>query len=64
MLGVVDDCEPAALDMSREEREDAALPLVYQVQFPDGTEEDVFEEELLDSPDEFQRPPPPDRRHP
>jgi hypothetical protein len=34
-------------------------PLVYRVRFPDGLEDDVFEDELLTSRRQFCRPAPP-----
>lgn len=46
-----------------EERLDNGQPLVYDVKFDDGFTWTVFEDELLDSPDEYSRddpPPPPD----
>jgi len=41
-----------------EERGDNGQPRVYKVRFTDGFEYDVFEDELLDSPEEFTRPKP------
>lgn len=42
-----------------EERADSGEPRVYKVKFSDGFEADAFEDELMDSPDEFFRPDPP-----
>jgi len=41
------------------ERIDNGMPAVYKVRFEDGLEWDVFEDELMDSPDDFHRPDPP-----
>lgn len=41
------------------ERVNEHNPLVYTVQFEDGTIEEVFEHELLDHSDEYTRPDPP-----
>ena len=41
------------------ERSENACQLVYVVRFADGSEFDVFEDELLNSIDEFERPDPP-----
>jgi len=41
------------------ERGEAGHCLIYRVRFDDGLEYDVFEDELVDSPDEFFRPDPP-----
>jgi hypothetical protein len=41
------------------DRFENACQFLYRVQFNDGLEWDVFEDELLDSPDEFDRPDPP-----
>lgn len=46
-------------DLSFQERCEAACQLVYTVRFQDGFEGDVFEDELLDSPKEYERPAPP-----
>ena len=43
------------------ERAAAGMQLVYRVRFQDGLEWDVFEDELLRSPSDFQRPDPPKR---
>jgi len=44
---------------SENERYEAAMLLAYRVQFKDGSEFDVMEDELLDSKKEFTRPKPP-----
>lgn len=44
---------------NKEERLMDGCPRVYKVQFEDGLEWDVFEDELLDSPNDFCRPNPP-----
>ena len=41
------------------ERSESGQPAVYKVKFADGLEWDVFEDELMDSPDGFYRPDPP-----
>ena len=41
------------------ERGEAGMVLVYRVRFDDGLEWTVFEDELVDSPDDFYRPDPP-----
>lgn len=45
--------------ISEEERYENGMLLLYRVKFDDGLEWDVFEDELLDSQGEFQRPAPP-----
>lgn len=49
--------DPAFTDF--EERADNANQLLYRVQFDDGLEWSVFEDELMDSRDHFCRPDPP-----
>jgi len=44
-----------------EDRREDGNPRVYKVRFADGFYWDVFEDELLESPDEFYRPSPPKR---
>lgn len=44
-----------------EERGENGEPRVYKVEFPDGLKWDVFEDELMNSTDEFYRPNPPKR---
>lgn len=44
---------------TEEERGDTGEPRVYRVRFKDGFEYDVFEDELMDSPEDFYRPDPP-----
>ena len=41
------------------ERGEQGHQIIYHVRFQDGLEWDVFEDELLDSPDHFTRPNPP-----
>jgi len=41
---------------------EAATPLVYRIRFADGFENEAFEDELLDSEEEYQRPAPPEPR--
>jgi hypothetical protein len=43
---------------------DNGMVLVYQVRFDDGLEWSVFEDELLTSPDEFERADPPRQPQP
>ncbi len=45
--------------MTQVERFEGCVPLVYKIQFADGFESAAFEDELLDSENEYQRPPPP-----
>ena len=42
-----------------QERGENGEPRVYKVRFEDGFEYDVFEDELMDSKDDFYRPDPP-----
>jgi hypothetical protein len=44
-----------------EERCECGCPIVYKIRFQDGFEGDAFEDELLDSEDEYYRPDPPER---
>lgn len=44
---------------SEEERIENSEPRIYKVEFSDGSLYDVFEDELVDSPEEFYRPDPP-----
>jgi hypothetical protein len=41
------------------ERMECATPIAYSIRFADGFEADAVEDELLDSPLEFERPSPP-----
>jgi hypothetical protein len=43
------------------DRGEAGLPIVYRVKFADGFVADATEDELLDSPKEYERPAPPKR---
>ena len=52
--------EPVLFDTFAE-RADAGCQVVYKARFDDGLEWDVFEDELLDSKNEFERPDPPVR---
>jgi len=52
------DCDPC-LFATCEERGEAGHCLVYRVRFDDGLEWDVFEDELMTTPDNFCRPDPP-----
>lgn len=45
-----------------EERCASCTQLLYRVRFDDGFEHDVFEDELLDGQDGFERPDPPTRK--
>lgn len=45
-----------------EERLEDAQPRTYNVRFSDGFECDIFEDELMNSPEEFYRPDPPKRK--
>jgi hypothetical protein len=45
------------------ERGENGEPRTYRVRFSDGFEYDVFEDELLNSPDDFERPDPPKKRY-
>ncbi len=42
-----------------EERAEEGCPRVYRIRFEDGFEHDAFEDELLDSEDQYERPDPP-----
>jgi len=57
VLGVAE-CDGVNIE-KLEDRIEAKCPLVYRVKFQDGLEYDVFEDELLTSPEEFSRPAPP-----
>lgn len=54
----VADCDGAFFDTFKD-RGEMGHQILYRVKFDDGLEWDVFEDELLDSIDEFQRPAPP-----
>lgn len=57
VLGVVDN---DGYDVfSQQTRFEQGIQLIYRVRFKDGLEWDVFEDELLDDPGNFQRPAPP-----
>ena len=55
------DCEQIAFT-TFEERVNEGMLLVYRVRFDDGLECDVFEDELLMDPSQFDRPDPPKPR--
>ena len=44
-----------------QDRIEDAAPRVYKIKFKDGFEGAAFEDEIVDSPDEFYRPEPPKR---
>lgn len=44
-----------------QDRIEDATPRVYKIRFEDGFEYDAWEDEIVDSPDEFYRPKPPKR---
>lgn len=46
----------------KERLEDMGMPIVYKIRFIDGFEGNAFEDELLNSPDEFYRKDPPKRK--
>ena len=46
----------------KEWRQEDGNPRVYLVEWSDGYQYDVFEDELMESPDEFHRPDPPKRK--
>ena len=46
-------------EMSKEERMENSCPLVYSVTFPDGHKGDAWEDELLESEEQYERPDPP-----
>lgn len=54
-------CDPPSFTTVNE-RAYAGMLLLYRVRFNDGLEWDVFEDELLNSPEEFVRPNPPKPR--
>jgi hypothetical protein len=58
ILGLVDLDEPVFWT-TWEERLNEAHQIVYKARFEDGFEYEVLEDELLDSPKEFERPNPP-----
>lgn len=41
------------------DRMEGGTPIIYKVKFKDGFIHDVFEDELLNSPSEYERPDPP-----
>lgn len=45
--------------MTREERDEAAMPFTYDVTFPDGLVWGAFEDELSETKDDWYRPDPP-----
>ena len=57
MLGLTD-CEQISYTTFGE-RMDEGMVLVYRVRFDDGLEWDVFEDELLTDPSQFERDDPP-----
>jgi hypothetical protein len=57
VLGFADSEEPGFTTIG--ERAEAGHCMCYRVRFDDGLEWIVFEDELLDSPDDFQRADPP-----
>lgn len=48
-------------DLSFDERCELGMNMVYKAKFDDGFESTVFEDELLDSPEGFCRPDPPNQ---
>lgn len=48
-------------DMTADERAEAGMPLVFTILFNDGYTDDAFEDELLSSVGEYQRPDPPEK---
>lgn len=55
------ECEPPAFTTLRQRGENGHQ-LLYRVKFDDDAEYDVFEDELLDSQSEFERPDPPSEK--
>lgn len=51
-------CESDGLE-TKDQRASQGMQILYTVRFEDELEWDVFEDELLDSPDSYQRPDPP-----
>jgi hypothetical protein len=51
--------EPGVGDTKYERLVEYGVPAIYNVTFNDGYTYDVFEDEILDSPDEYTRPDPP-----
>ena len=49
------------IDATKKERLEDGNPRVYLVEWKDGYQYDVFEDELMDSPEEFESPDPPKR---
>jgi hypothetical protein len=56
IIGVAN-CDPIAFT-TFEERADSGCQLLYRVRFNDGLEWDIFEDELLTNPSQFERPDP------
>ena len=50
-------------DLTFRERLEGCCPLVYLILFSDGFEGNAFEDELLDSEDQYDRPQPPKPRY-
>lgn len=59
---VLEVSELGGVDMTKEERMEEGEPRVYKVRFEDGYEWSAFEDEILDSPEEFERPDPPKKK--
>jgi hypothetical protein len=51
------------IDATKKERLEDGNPRVYLVEWKDGFQYDVFEDEIMESPDEFERPEPPNTRY-
>ena len=62
MVTIITLNEHDAGDMIRAERDKEGLPYTYRVGFDDGTEWDVWEDELSETVDEWYRPDPPSHR--
>ena len=51
----LDDCDVVPELDTFDKRMDAAMPLVYQIKFPDGMVGSAFEDELTTTPADFER---------
>lgn len=53
VLGLSPNHEKCGLEMTRNERMEEGVPLTYEIRFADGFEGTAFEDEILESPEEF-----------
>jgi len=61
VLGISPEAETAGINLTRTQRAEDGIPLVYSIRFDDGHTGEAWEDEILDHPNEFTRPDPPSR---